>query len=108
MAGSSPRAEGPEDTAMRVVLSSALGSSGDRSGTTPGEIVAPQRDGKGDDGEPGYNDRPRRGTKPLEPLCVELDRTEDCRIGDDLTAVGVGRPSPPNACWALRPEQLRQ
>src|SRR5215472_6338532 len=57
MAGSSPRAEGPEDTAMRVVLSSALGSSGDRSGTTPGEIVAPQRDGKGDDGEPGYNDR---------------------------------------------------
>ena len=46
----------------------AFGSGGDCSGTTPGEIVAPQRDGEADDGEPGYDDCPRLRTKPLEPL----------------------------------------
>jgi hypothetical protein len=56
------------------------------------EIVAPQRDGEADYGEPGYNDRPRFGTEPLEPLCVELDRAEDRRGGDDPTAVGARRP----------------
>jgi hypothetical protein len=58
------------------------------------EIVAPQRDGEADDGEPGYNDCPRLGTKPLEPLCVELDRAEDCRSGNHPTAVGARRPNP--------------
>jgi len=72
----------------------AFGSGGDRSWATGCEIVAPQRDGEGDDGEPGYNDRPRLGTKPLEPLCIELDRAEDCRGGNDPTAVGACRPNP--------------
>src|SRR6516162_7863805 len=79
---------------MRKVLSLAFGSGGDRNGTTGCEIVAPQRDGECNDGEPGYNDCPRLGTKPLEPLCVELDRAEDCRSGDHPTAVGARRPSP--------------
>jgi hypothetical protein len=48
----------------------------------PGEIVAPQRDGESNDGEPGYNDCPRLGTKSLEPLCIELDCAEHCRGGD--------------------------
>jgi len=60
---------------------------------TPVEIIAPQRDGEGDDGEPGYNDRPKLGPKPLEPLCVKLDRAEDGRSGDNPTAV-VARPKP--------------
>ena len=51
-------------------------------------------DGEGDDGETAYNDRPRLGTKPLDPLCIELDRAEDRRCGDDPTAVGARRPSP--------------
>ena len=72
----------------------AFGSGGNCSGITPGEIVPPQRDGKGDDGEPGYNDCPRLGTKPLEPLCVEFDSTENCHGADDPPAVGARRPSP--------------
>ena len=71
-----------------------FGSGSDRSGATRCEIVKPQRDGEGDDGEPGYNDCPRLGTKPFEPLCVELDRAEHCRGCDNPTAVGVCRPSP--------------
>ena len=79
---------------MHTVSSRLFGSGGDRSGSLPGEIVASQRDGEGDDGEPSYNDCSRLGTKPLEPLCVELDRAENCRGGDDPTAVGARRPSP--------------
>jgi hypothetical protein len=75
------------------VLNPAFGSGGDRSGTTLGEIVAPQRDGEGDDGDPRYNDCPRLSTKSLEPLCIELDRSEDCRCGDGPTAVVARRPS---------------
>jgi hypothetical protein len=71
-----------------------FGSGGDRSEATACEIVAPQRDGNGNNGEPGSDDCPRLGTKPLAPLCVELDRPEDCRGGDDPTAVGARRPSP--------------
>jgi hypothetical protein len=79
---------------MRTASSTAFDSSGDRSPVTGYEILAPQSDSEGDDGEPGYNDCPRLGTKPLEPLCVKLDRAEDCRGSDDPTAVGACRPGP--------------
>ena len=61
-------AEARERLLLHHVGSGSFGSGGDCSGTTPGEIVAPQRDGEADDGEPGYDDCPRLRTKPLEPL----------------------------------------
>ena len=76
------------------VLSPGFGSGGDRRGAIGCEIVPPQRDGEGDDSETAYNDCPRLGTKPLEPLRIELDRAEGRRRGDDPTAVGVRRPRP--------------
>ena len=50
---------------MCDVLGYFFGSGSDRSGATPTEIVAPQRDGEANDGEPGYYNCPRFGTKPL-------------------------------------------
>ena len=67
----------------------ALWLGGDRRPATGCEIVAPQRDGKGNDGEPGYDDCPMLGIKPFVPLCIELDRAENCRGGDDPTAIGA-------------------
>src|SRR6516225_4608421 len=87
-------AEARERLLLHHVGSGSFGSGGDCSGTTAAQIVAPQHDGEGDDGEPGYNDCPRLSTKPLEPLCVKLNRTEDCCGGDDPTAVVARRPSP--------------
>jgi hypothetical protein len=49
----------PEETA---VLRPASWLRQRRRRMTPGEIVAPQRDGEGDDGEPSYDDCPRLGT----------------------------------------------
>ena len=77
-----------------VPVLSPGGSGGNRRGAIGCEIVQPQRDGEGDDGETAYNDRPRLGTKPLDPLCIELDRAEDRRCGDDPTTVGARRPGP--------------
>ena len=50
------------DRDVRAVLSPAFGSGSDRSWATGCQIVAPQRDGEGDDGEPSYDDCPRLGT----------------------------------------------
>ena len=52
-----------------------------------------QRHGKGDDGEHRHNDCPGLGTKPLKPLCVELNRAKDCRGGEDPTVVSARCPS---------------
>src|SRR5215469_9933578 len=83
-------AEGPRRNCG--VESGFFDSGGDRRGVIGCEIVPPQRDGEGDDGETAYNDCPRLGTKPLEPLRIELDRAEDRRGGDDPTTIGASRP----------------
>src|SRR6516164_1638743 len=87
-------ASGSDTLAMPPCCVRVFGSGGYRRRAIGCEIVAPQSDGEGDDSEPGYNDCPRLGTKPLEPLCVELDRAENRCGGDDPTAVGTRRPSP--------------
>ena len=58
-------ASGSDTLAMPPCCVRVFGSGGYRRRAIGCEIVAPQSDGEGDDGEPGYNDCPRLGTKPL-------------------------------------------
>jgi len=69
----------------RVELSQspAFSSGSDRSGATAWEIVAPQRDGEGDDGESCYNERGY--TRPRHALAAGCRIKRVCRPTLSLT-----------------------